>query len=176
VTVREIAEKAGVTHALVHQYVGTKDDLLSAVIQRTNRVAVARQASSLDDALQVIVADMLANRLHSKTMVRSAMDGVEYVSLKKRIETGHALIELARTDAASGAEPKPAPRGLDPRVIVAVVSSLALGWVATEEWNWDVFGIDPSEKDEVFRQIGLIVAYIGDLVLLPGDEPEPQGA
>ena len=34
VTVREVAEKAGVTHALVHQYVGTKDDLLKAVVAR----------------------------------------------------------------------------------------------------------------------------------------------
>lgn len=171
VTVRQIAEKAGVTHALVHQYVGTKDELLSAVIQRTNRAAIARESSNLDEALQVIVADILANRLHSKTMVRSAMDGVEYVSLNKRIETGQALIELARKDAASGVEPKPAPRGIDPRVVVAAMSSLALGWVATEDWNWHVFGIDPSEKDEVFRQLLLIVGYVGDLVLLPEDEP-----
>ena len=34
VTVREIAEKAGVTHPLVHQYVGSKSDILDAVIKR----------------------------------------------------------------------------------------------------------------------------------------------
>ena len=32
VTVRDIAEQAGVSHALVHQYAGSKEDLFRAVL------------------------------------------------------------------------------------------------------------------------------------------------
>ncbi len=44
VTVRQVAEKAGVTHALVHKYFGSKDDLIKAVIDRVDvqRAATAR--------------------------------------------------------------------------------------------------------------------------------------
>ena len=90
VTVREIAQKAGVTHALVHQYVGTKNDLLNAVIQRvsTDRVSMVRDSETLAHAVEVLAYDVMRSRVHSRALVRSAMDGVEYVSLKERIPTG----------------------------------------------------------------------------------------
>ena len=172
VTVRDVAERAGVTHALVHQYIGTKGDLLNAVIQRvaTNRAAMVRKSNSLDEALRVLVDQIVSNRVHSKTLVRSAMDGVEYVSLKERIQTGHALIELARKTAASGARPGPPPQGIDPRVLIAAISAMAFGWAALEDWSWLIYELDPAEKDEVYRQLGQIVSYLADLVLRPDGE------
>ena len=173
VTVRDVARKAGVTHALVHQYVGTKDDLLNAVIQRvvTNRAATARESTSLRDAFEVLFSQILTNRLHSKTLVRSAMDGVEYVSLEGRIETGRALVDLAKQTAASETSPAPPPTGIDPRVVVGAISSMAFGWAATEDWAWHVYGLDPADKDEVYRQLGQIAAYLADLVLVPAEDP-----
>lgn len=172
VTVRDVAERAGVTHALVHQYIGTKGDLLNAVIQRvaTNRTAMVRKSNSLDEALRVLVDQIVSNRVHSKTLVRSAMDGVEYVSLKERIQTGHALIERARRTAASGTRPGPPPQGIDPRVLIAAISAMAFGWAALEDWSWPIYELDPAEKDEVYRQLGQIVSYLADLVLRPDGE------
>ncbi len=169
VTVRDIAEKAGVTHALVHQYIGTKEDLLNAVIQRvaTNRVALVRRSNTLDEALQAIADQILTNRVHSKSLVRSAMDGVEYVSLNERIRTGHALIELTERMAASGAAPVPAPNDIGPQVLVAAISALLFGWAATEDWAWHIFDLDPDSKDEIYRQLGEIVAYLENLALKP---------
>ena len=48
VTVRQVAEHAGVSHALVHKYFGSKDDLIRAVIERVDvsRTATARDAPS----------------------------------------------------------------------------------------------------------------------------------
>jgi AcrR family transcriptional regulator len=173
VTVRDVAEKAGVTHALVHQYIGTKHDLLNAVLQRvaTDRTAIVKESTSLREAYAVLVHQILTDRVHSKALVRSAMDGVEYVSLRQRIKTGEALIELEKQTAISGTSPAPPPRGIDPRVVVGAISSMAYGWAATEDWNWQVFDLDPAEKDEVYRQLGQIAAYVADLVLEPGDDP-----
>ena len=36
VTIRQVAEHAGVSHALVHKYFGSKDDLIKAVIDRVD--------------------------------------------------------------------------------------------------------------------------------------------
>jgi len=72
VTMREIAEAAGVTHPLVHQYIGTKADVLKAVVQRG---APARQEmiatfTDLRAALPPLVEDVLSRRVHSRSIVR----------------------------------------------------------------------------------------------------------
>jgi AcrR family transcriptional regulator len=147
VTVRDVAQKAGVTHALVHQYVGSKDDLLNAVMQRvtTNRVALVSKSPSLDDALQALLRQVLTDRLHAQAQIRSAMDGIEYVSLKDRLETGAALIELAQRTAASQiAKPIPTPRDVDPRVVLAAVSALAACMSAADTWLYEIFQLDPA--------------------------------
>lgn len=176
VTVREIAEKAGVTHALVHQYFGSKDDLLNAVIRRvaTDRTTIVRESAALNDALQVLVRQILTNRIHTKTLVRSAMDGVEYLSLKDRIPTGRALIKLADETAASGARPAEPPRDVDTHVLIAAISMMSLGWGAIEDWVWPVYDLDPADKEDIYRQLGEIVAYLADLVLQRGGEPTAE--
>jgi AcrR family transcriptional regulator len=176
VTVRQIAEKAGVTHALVHQYVGTKQDLLNSVIQRVayDRTALVRRSAGFEDAVRVLMQQVLANRAYTKTVVRSALDNVEYVSLKDRIRTGQALVELAQAAAASEATPPAPPRGIDVRVVVAAMSSMAFGWSATEDWAWQVYGLDPADKEDVYQQLGEIAVYIADLVLRPTDDETPK--
>ena len=176
VTVREVAKRAGVSHALVHQYVGTKDELLNAVIQRvaTDRAALVKRSPSLDEAVSRLATEVLTNRVYTKTVVRSAMDGVEYVSLDGRIVTGHALIKLAGDTAASGAKPGPAPRGIDNNVLVAAISALLFGWGAIEDWVWPIFDLDPANKEDIYRQLGDILVYVADLALQPNGRPAAE--
>ena len=173
VTVREVAERAGVSHALVHQYVGTKEELLNAVIQRvaTDRAATVKRSPTLPKAVRELATEVLTNRVYTKTVVRSAMDGVEYVSLKDRIATGHALIKLAGETAASGAKPGPAPHGIDNNVLAAAISSLLFGWGAIEDWAWPIFDLDPANKEDIYRQLGDILVYVADLALQPNARP-----
>ena len=48
VTVREIAERAGVSHALVHQYVGSKADILRGVLTRNEGTLVSSATGDRD--------------------------------------------------------------------------------------------------------------------------------
>jgi AcrR family transcriptional regulator len=172
VTVREIAERAGVTHALVHQYVGTKDDLLNAVIQRvsTDRVSIVRTSDTLGEAVELLAHDVLGNRLHSRALVRSAMDGVEYVSLRERIPTGAAVKALATAMRESAAQPAAAPTDLDYRVVLAAISAMLFGWTATEDWLRPSYGVDDIEREELQHQIAEIAVYLTNLVLVSRDE------
>lgn len=164
------------THALVHQYVGTKDDLLSAVIQRVSRdrAAIVHDSPDLETAVDVIARQILANRLHSKSLVRSAMDDVEYVSLHERVRTGHALIELIARSRALGGAPAPPPADLDPRVIVGALAALLFGWAATEEWAWSMFGLDPSDKECVYGELLKIAHYIADLAYVTSNAQQGE--
>jgi len=171
VTVRDIAEKAGVSHALVHQYVGTKNELLSAVVQRgaVDRAALARSSDTLNSALQEMFGPILTNRVHSKTLIRSAMDGVAYMDLKDRIATGQELLGLADRTAAAGTAPVEPPRELSDRVILAAITALLFGWVAIESWLWPLYELESMTESEIHAQIGEIVAYLTNLTLMHGD-------
>ena len=168
VTVRQVAEKAGVTHALVHKYFGSKDDLIKAVIDRVDvkRAATAKASASLRDVYQELLPRVMAQRDHSMMLVRSAMEGTEYVSLAERIRTTSAMVALAKRTAASGSLPAPPPRDIDPRVLISAITAMILGWASLEDWVWPTAGIDPAEKDEVYRQLIEIVGYVADLALV----------
>jgi len=169
VTVRQVAQDAGVSHALVHKYFGSKDDLIRAVLDRVDvsRTATARESASLRDAYERLLPQVMTQRDHSMMLVRSAMGGTEYVPLAERITTTSAMVALARSTTASGANPSPAPRDIDPRVLVSAISAMVLGWASIEDWIWPTAGIDPAEKDEVYRQLAEIVGYVADLALVP---------
>jgi len=177
VTIRQVAEQAGVTHTLVHRYFGSKDDLIRAVVDRVDvrRTATAKSAASLGDAYQEALPLVMAQRDHSMMLVRSAMEGTEYVSLAERIKTTGAMVALARKTAASGARPSPPPRDIDPRVLVSAISAMILGWASVEDWVWPTAGLDPADKDEVYRQLREIVGYVADLALVAGDAAAPDG-
>jgi len=111
----------------------------------------------------------MEERNHSMMIVRSAMEGREYVSLAERITTTTAMIALARRTAASGDVPAPPPRDIDPRVLVSAITAMILGWAALEDWVWPTAGLDPADKDDVRSQLIQIVGYVADLALLANE-------
>jgi len=171
VTVRQVAEHAGVSHALVHKYIGSKDDLIKAVLDRvdTGRTAKANDSMLLRDVYRTMLPQIMAQRDHSMMLVRSAMEGTEYVPLAERIRTTSAMVALAKRTATSGAHRLPPPRDIDPRVLVSAITAMILGWASVEDWVWPTAGLDPADKDEVHRQVMDIAAYVADLALM-GDE------
>ena len=108
----------------------------------------------------------MLQRDHSMMLVRSAMEGTEYVSLAERIRTTSAMVALARDAAASGTPPLAPPTDIDPRVLVSAITSMILGWASVEDWVWPTAGIDPAEKEEVYRQLIEIAGYMADLALI----------
>jgi AcrR family transcriptional regulator len=165
VTVREVAARAGVTHALVHNYVGSKDDLLNAVIHRMrpSRGRVILDSPSFRQAIATLIPDVLDTKLHSRMMVRSAMDGVEYVSLKERLANGQLLVDLARSSAETGQAAQRCS-GVDPRIVVASIIAFSYGWVALEDWLLPICDLEDEDTDELREQLASIGACMADLI------------
>ena len=93
--------------------------------------------------------------------MRSAIEGTEYVSLgaiDDDVGDGRARAE----DGSIGRRPTPPPRDIDPRVLVSAISAMVLGWASVEDWVWPTAGLDPADKDEVYRQLMEIVGYMAD--------------
>jgi len=171
VTVREVAEKAGVTHALVHQYIGTKDDLLNAVIQRVapERQRMIAEQPDLRTVLPRLLASVMRERVHSKSQIRSAMDGVEYASLQRPIETGQKLLALVDDSLGSGSCRTPQCDAMDPRIVLAGLAAMAYGWVATEDWLTPVFELQDQDPELVRETLLELASCMLEMIYPPAD-------
>lgn len=152
VTVRAIAERAGVSHALVHRYLGGKAELYRAVLRR-NEDAILNAAPDDPDILAsaslMLRAALTTHRQYIRLIVNSALRGLPYDrSIGKFAATGR-LVELAERAFASATADERAQRDIDPRLVVAAAVALLLGWVATESWLRPAAGIGDLTEAEV---------------------------
>ena len=132
VTVRDIAAAAGVSHALVHRYLGTKEEIFRAVLAR-NEDAFLRAAPAGDDLLESASLMLRQGLAHGRDYLRlvllSAMQGVPQERPDVRSPATERLVQLAQAAAAEA----PDEAGLDPRFVVAACLALLLGWNAAAD-------------------------------------------
>ena len=124
VTVRAIAERAGVSHALVHRYLGSKADIYRAVLvsQEDAILQAAPDDPDLLDSAALMFRQALAeNRRYIRLIAHSALHGLPYERTSGRFAATERLVELAERAAASASPPERAERR---------ISTLASPWPA----------------------------------------------
>ena len=86
------------------------------------------------------------------------------------------LIDLAERARASASPAERAGKELDPRLVVACVVSLFLGWASTGSWIRPAAGLDEMDDAELLDGIERVIAGIlkHNLPGLESDEP-PAG-
>jgi TetR/AcrR family transcriptional regulator, repressor for neighboring sulfatase len=155
VSVREIAARAGISHALVHRYFGTKDDVYRAVLTRDQEriLRAAQDGPDLSSALPLMMADLLGPRRQYATLVSHAI--VHGLPWDAKVQ-GYALrrlLELAAAEPDHGRE-TPEVAGLDHRFVVAAIVAMTLGWTTLEPWLIEASGLEDLEEPEMVK--GLI--------------------
>ena len=126
VTVREVADRAGVNHALIHRHYGTKEELLRVVLSKAiERMAgVARDTSNTGEDIREVIAALRREESSIRLLAWALLSGYpieqvwpEYPAFQK------VQSVLAEEQAASGAD------GEDPRVAVATGTAMLFGWI-----------------------------------------------
>ena len=151
VTVRAIAERAGVSHALVHRYLGSKAEVYRAVLRRNEDLilqAAADDGDLRESATLMLRGALSTQRPYIRLIAHSALHGLSYERSSGRFAATERLIELAQEAAASASPAELAEKPLDPRLVVAGVVALLLGWVATESWVLPAAGLGDMEQAE----------------------------
>ncbi len=151
-SVREIAARAGVNHALVHRHFGTKADVLEQVLLEEGRLLVS-EIGELPDAGDVTpeavarVLDVMARR---PTYWRALVDAV--LAAPGAAGPGTAVTTDLFGDLWRGRAPA---RAVDS----AVAGSLVLGWLIFAEFMAGTTGADTHDvRDAVAASVAALLA------------------
>jgi len=153
-SVRDIAGRAGVNHALVHRHFGTKADVLEQVLAEEGRAVVAAiTEAGLPTSGQApgeVVArllDVLAARpTYWRALVNAVLDAPE-AAVPGTSSTTELFSGLWRGADAAGAD------------ATAVAGASVLGWLIFGEFMVEATGADP---DAVRRRVaGQVAALLG---------------
>ena len=137
VALRQVAARAGVNYGLIHQYIGTREDLLQLVIARA-AAAAARRFAAADDPLDGI--DVLLGKpgddRYARLLVWAILQGRDPADLVGPSPALPQLIDHLPDDE------------IDPRVRAATIAALGLGWRLFERYLVEAAGLtDVSEHD-----------------------------
>jgi TetR/AcrR family transcriptional regulator, repressor for neighboring sulfatase len=163
VTVRDIADRVGVSHALVHQYVGSKEDIFRAVLSHNegSMVAGVGELGLLESASYILRRGLRPpGRDYARLLMGTALSGVPYEQGTRRFAEVDRLIELAERQAASVSAAERAQKDLDPRLMGACVGSLFLGWVSGESWLRPAWGLDDMDDSEIEEGLERVILGI----------------
>jgi AcrR family transcriptional regulator len=155
VSVRDIAAEAGVSHALVHRYLGSKEDVLVAVMKRNTGpvLRVAGTAGSVSEMVPRMFRGLLASQPdYLRLLARVVMDHLSFDAVKPEFPAYALLIEALTKDAAQRDRELP-----DPRVLAASLTALAIGWSATEDWLVRASGLDDVDPQVIATSLELVV-------------------
>jgi AcrR family transcriptional regulator len=179
VTVRDIAAEAGVTHALVHRYFGTKEGMVAEILRRevqaASALSLAPDAGSADPA--EVVRRMLLYGLTdaSTTLLLIARAELAGLEPEKMVEPGElrpiGLLadwlgqEQAARTPTMGEPEEPLP---DPGLVSAVIGGAVFALQILGPWLMTAVGL-PADHFEKRREE--IVTILLDVARCAGGLP-----
>ena len=102
------------------------------------------------------------------------MDGVEYAPFEERLESGRMLVDIFASAASSGSVRLDAPGAVDPRIAAAAVTCLIYGWVATQDWLVEIYGLQDEDLTDVESRLRETAVYLAELAFPPAEEPQSE--
>ena len=174
VSLREIAAHAGLNYGLIHQYVGSKDELLRLVIAHSTSTTAARfaQAADVGEALELLQGPVGADRPAYPRLLAWAIlqgrDPRELAGPSPALPKLIAMLPERPPRPAAPTETRPTvPRPIDladdPRLRAAAVAALTLGWSLFGTFVSHAAGLDdvaPAEAHAAVQSLARRIAGI----------------
>jgi len=154
-----------VSHALVHRYLGSKQDVYRAMLARRENV-IRDAAPGEDDLLEATKLMLREAVLHQRNYVRlvahSALHGLSYERTVGQFAATARLTDLARRTAATEGEARD-PDAPDPRFVIASAVAMLIGWSAAREWILRAADLEPLSDAELADRFERIVVDLEQL-------------
>lgn len=150
VSLRDVAARAGVNYGLIHQYVGSKEDLLHLVFRSLSEGAAVRLAAADDlaAAMDLLTGTPETGSRYVRMLAWAVLQGRDPAELLGRSPALTALLDRlpdGPPDGEVGAE--------DPRVRVAAMIVLSLGWRLLGPFVQSGVGLADVPADEMAAMV-----------------------
>lgn len=165
VSLREIAAHAGLNYGLIHQYVGSKDDLLQLVIAQSTSTTAARfaQAGGVGEALELLQGPVGAERPpYPRLLAWAILQGRDPKELAGPAPALPKLIAMLPGKGADDDLPDNDLSG-DPRLRAAAITALTLGWSLFGTFVSHAAGLDdvaPADAHAAVQSLARRIAGI----------------
>ena len=146
VSLRDVASTAGVNYGLIHQYVGSKEDLLRLVFRSLSE-NTAKSFAAADDvtlALDLLVGTADSRTRYVRMLAWALLQGRDPTELLGRSPALTALI-----DRLPGVTDGEAMTPADPRVLIAALTTMSLGWRLFGSFVQNGAGLGAVPTDEM---------------------------
>lgn len=160
ISIREVAELAGVKHPLIHRHFGTKEKLITAVHARGVE-RVKEKLTEMDDLAgqaTVFFQAIGENRFRQIAVARAMLDGVDIREIQSDFPVMNRLLDLLRKRHAAKGFKSP----IAPELMAALLASAALGWFIHEPFLRLTIGLEHIDSNELNKQVAAILDEIVD--------------
>lgn len=148
VSVRAIAERAGVNHGLVHHYFGGKDALLQAAMQRlVHQHFEYAMAHSRTQPLPAPLG-LVGDPTYLKAVVRAVLDNELALASTELSENVSVPRNVLNHVAAANGQTEPS---LELKATVGLGMALEMGWAALEPFIFAVVGAMSDHEQHELR-------------------------
>jgi len=163
VSVREIAAAAGVNHALVHRYFGTKNDIVAEILEGEAKAmrAMARPeadaVTSLAALREVFSYVLTGGRTSLLLMLRAEIDGLA----PERMLDGAPMRPLDVL-ASWLEEQGPGTSAADPRVVAMVLGAALMGLASVQPMLTAGVGLEGEDPAALLQRcVDVLVGFAG---------------
>ena len=160
VSIRDIAQAAGVSHGLVQHHFGTREELVAAVIRSeidgfaaTPRALPAgATAADLEPLREELRAGMTRFRDYALLITRAELAGAEPERLLDPAVPTPAML-LAASIRELQARTAAPPGGLDPDLVSAYVNASLFAFATMAPWLMTAVGLEPRDYETRLDEI-----------------------
>jgi AcrR family transcriptional regulator len=172
VSVREIASKAGVSHALVHRYMGSKEDIFSATLAFDRQAAAEywKTSHGFDRTAQTFADDLPPGRF-LKTVMRAALDGAD---LGMNDLTFPHIGSMSRYMADNPIAAPEDDAAFDPRLLLSAVIAMAGSMAIAEDFFLAQTGLLDADRTEIRSELNRLISHVMSLAETPDGHPRAK--
>jgi AcrR family transcriptional regulator len=158
VSLREVAGHAGLNYGLIHQYVGSKEDLIRLVIEHVSSSASRRfqGAGDVTGVLDILLGPRTGSQAYPRFLAWAILEGRDPKELAGPTPALPRLIDMLPV-----ADPKPSLDD-DPRLRAAAVTALALGWQIFGEFVTRTAELEDVDADDVHAALRTLMERVAE--------------